>query len=51
MLLGQIEECSFVWNFEFSSLVFVWDLDFEVWDFKLFIEPSILQSQTYACIF
>jgi hypothetical protein len=40
---------SFVWNFEFGSLGFIWDLVFGVWDFHFFTKHVIfLRSANYV---
>jgi hypothetical protein len=36
MALGTTAERSVVWNFEFWSFVFVWDLVFGAWNFQDF---------------
>jgi hypothetical protein len=37
ILSGSTAEGSFVWNFEFGSLGFIWNLGFGVWNLSIFI--------------
>jgi hypothetical protein len=51
MLLRITVDEPFVWNFEFGSLEFIWDLSFVAWNFYEFAELSKFgnPSQDSAC--